>query len=28
MGERLEFEDLTTLPAGFDPDAHKDDLPI
>lgn len=28
MGEPLEFEDRTTrLPAGFDPDAHKEDLP-
>ena len=35
MGERLEFADLTTpvpggdtLPEGFDPEAHKDDLPV
>ncbi|MGH7567235.1 MAG: Fe-S cluster assembly sulfur transfer protein SufU [Gemmatimonadota bacterium] len=27
MGEKLEFEDLTTLPAGFDPAEHKEDLP-
>ncbi|HYO46802.1 MAG TPA: SUF system NifU family Fe-S cluster assembly protein [Gemmatimonadota bacterium] len=27
MGKTLEFEDLTTLPAGFDPAEHKDDLP-
>lgn len=27
MGETLEFEDLTTLPAGFDPTEHKEDLP-
>jgi nitrogen fixation NifU-like protein len=27
MGKTLEFEDLTTLPAGFEPAEHKDDLP-
>lgn len=28
MGKRLAFEDLTTdLPPGFDPGAHKEDLP-
>jgi nitrogen fixation NifU-like protein len=26
MGETLEFEDLTELPEGFDPDAHKDEI--
>ena len=27
MGEKLEFEDLTSLPEGFDPAEHKDELP-
>lgn len=27
MGKKLEFEDLTSLPEGFDPAEHKDDLP-
>jgi hypothetical protein len=27
MGEKLEFEDLTELPAGFDPTTHREDLP-
>jgi nitrogen fixation NifU-like protein len=27
MGESLEFEERTDLPEGFDPAAHKDDLP-
>lgn len=27
MGETLEFEDLTELPADFDPESHKEDLP-
>ncbi len=27
MGKKLEFEDLTDLPAGFDPESHKGELP-
>jgi len=27
MGKRLEFEDLTSIPEGFDPAEHKEDLP-
>lgn len=27
MGEKLEFEDLTELPEGFNPTTHRDDLP-
>lgn len=27
MGATLEFEDLTDLPEGYDPEEHKDDLP-
>ena len=27
MGKKLEFEELTSLPEGFDPAEHKEDLP-
>lgn len=27
MGKRLEFEDLTSIPEGFDPADHKEELP-
>jgi len=27
MGKKLEFEDLTSIPEGFDPAEHKEDLP-